>query len=270
MANYIRIYVAAETPLAVFVQEIEQLLHLSAQRFQKSYIIRYELLEKQTAFIVTESFLENYGTFNFEDYCFCISILDRIEDPEEGNQWKQKRANDAFQALKATGKYRLLMTDDYDDKLGEFTPASQQPLSEYALKARDLPVRLKLFLASGQSLETIAHEMEHLLDRPIDVIPRDDKKYYTFQMLQTRYRLVQHEIEPPTRSYEAYPYIVHIESRVCRPGERRYWQYESAISLFQQLKETGRYKLALVGDMGDLHLEDQDRVFAEFVPDGLR
>jgi hypothetical protein len=270
MTKYIDIYAGAETSLEDFVQEVEHLLGLSARRIQDTYIVRYELQEEQTVFIVVENlFVKNDDQHNFEDYNFSISVLDFIEDPTKGVSWQRKRANDIFQALSATDKYRLLMLYDDQHKLNEFTPISQQrPLSEYALKAQGLPAWLMIFLATDWPSDDIANDMESMLNVPVEIVSYAGEKEYVFQTSQARFRLTQHKIEQAAKPYEMYPSIIHVEGRIARPGERRYWQYESGHKLFEQLKETGRYRLALVGDMGDLQLEDQDRVLAEFTPEG--
>ncbi len=270
MPKYIDIYVAAEISLDTFVQEVEHVLGLTPKRIQDSYRVRYELQEEQTVFIVVENFLvKNDGRYSFEDYKFSISILDFIQDPDKGISWQRKRANDVFDGLKSTDKYRLLMLYDDQNKLDEFISISQQqPRSEYALNAQELPAWLMIFLATDWPLDGITKEVEGMLNAPVEVVSDNGKREYVFQTPQARYRLTQHSIKQPTKPYEVYPYIIHVEGRISRPGERRYWQYENGHALFEQLKKTGRYTLVLVGDMGDLRLEDQDRVFDEFAPDG--
>jgi hypothetical protein len=40
-------------------------------------------------------------------------------------------------------------------------------------------------------------------------------------------------------------YVIYVEGRVFIPGERRYWQFESAHQLYEQLKATNKYVLRL-------------------------
>ena len=45
-------------------------------------------------------------------------------------------------------------------------------------------------------------------------------------------------------------------------GEKRYWQYESARTLFEQLKATGRYRIVFAGELTEK--------LAEFVPESRK
>jgi len=256
MSFDIQILVAADTSLARFAQELGELLALPAEYRQNGFDFFYRLLDTHTLYTVVESDLPDAEravgeVVHFEDYRFLIFVNEHsIRKPEKRVQWQRKRAQDAFDALKATNRYRLLMLDDGLNQLEAFTPPGQDlPLSEYAQQAQKLPASIMISLASDQPMAAIATDLEMLLGISSQVITGDNVTDYVFLTEQTRYRLVRRRIEhPSTRNYQEYPYIIHINSRVFTPGERRHWQNESARALFAQLKATGRYYLALVGD----------------------
>ncbi|MDQ2715704.1 MAG: hypothetical protein M3Z08_12415 [Chloroflexota bacterium] len=256
MSFNIRIFVAADTSLAHFAQELGELLALPAEYQQNRFNFFYRLADANTLYTVVESDFPNLERATghivpFEDYRFLIYVDEHsIRKPEKRLQWQQKRAQDAFNALKATNTYRLLMVDDGFNQLDAFTPPGQDlPLSKYAQQAQGLPAHMMIWLASDQPMAAIAADLERLLEIAPQVIPVDDETQYSFLTEQTRYQLVRHRIEHPSnRNYQEYPYIIHVKGRVFTPGERRYWQAESARALFAQLKATGRYYLALLGD----------------------
>jgi hypothetical protein len=257
MSVYIDVFAAAEIALDTFVQEVEHVLGLTAKRIQESYSVCYELQDEQTVFIVSENLsLVNDGGNDFEDYNFSIGIEGFIQEPAKRISWQRKRAKDVFDGLKATDKYRLLMVYDVQKKLDEFIPVSQQQArSEYAFNAQELPASLRILLATDWPLDGIANEVGGILNVPVEVVSDNSKKGYIFQTLQARYTLTQYGIK--------YPYIIHVEGRISLPGERRYWQYENGRVLFEQLKKTGHYTLALVGEM-----KDQDRILDEYLSEG--
>src|SRR5690242_12780149 len=256
MSFDIQILVAADTSLEQFAQELGELLALPVQPQQNRFQLLYELEDAQTNYTVVESDLPNTerapgDIVHFEDYRFLIFVNEHsILDPKKRLQWQRKRAQDAFDALKATNQYRLLMLDDAFQQLDVFVPQAQAlPLSPYTHQAQGLPARIMIFLAGEQSMETIANDLETLLGVVPQAITVDHETQYTFLTEQALYQLVRRRIEHPSASnYEQYPYNIQVKGRVFAPGERRYWQAESARSLFTGLKATGRYYLALLGD----------------------
>lgn len=269
MADYINIFVEADISLQKLVTIVESILDIKKQRFLDEYEPMYELHELHTVVLISENTFFNDDDVNVEDYHYQIDLrsLHNFQSIEEANGWQDQRARYLYDQLKARGHYRLLLTKEVYTKIEEFVPAQYNTIpSELAYKAQTLPTEIAVYVVGDLSLSELAKELEHLL--VVSALPRSNNHnstWYEFRGTKAWFFLSQNT---SSGRFSAYSYIIEIKGHVYIPGERRYWQYESAKSLFEQLKETGRYTLALVGDTGDLQLEDQERVLDEFVPEG--
>ena len=86
---------------------------------------------------------------------------------------------------------------------------------------------------------------------------RSKRSWYELRTPQAIYFLYENSYPD---IYSEYQYEIDVQGCVYIPGEKRYWQYESARTLFEQLKATGKYRLVFTGELTEK--------LAEFVPEG--
>lgn len=123
MSQSLDIFVDAYEPITTFVLELESLLDIKFQLRTREDEIWYEVDRPKLVITMGEHEFENDSDLNFEDYRYNISL--RPINYATEAEWAQIR-NDAaqyiFNQLKATQKYRLLLVDDVQVKLAEFSP----------------------------------------------------------------------------------------------------------------------------------------------------
>jgi hypothetical protein len=249
MANYFNILVEGDTSLEGLAAEVEQLLEVTGKHYRAEDDPYYVLYEARTEVIVRENTSFNEGGLNLEDYHFEIDVRgwgSGFQAVGDKDRWEDERAHFLFEQLKATGRYRLLLTRELERKEDEFTPQDyRQKSSEHARQAQTLPQAVSIYVATNRSLEDLAKELEGVLgvhaerhERPV--------LWYSLRDSQAIYQLMGNVYQD---LFSGYAYGIDVKGRVYTvPGERRYWQYETARTLFNRLKETGQYGLLLSGD----------------------
>jgi hypothetical protein len=125
------VFVDSQAPIEDFVKELEPLLEIKFKRqamdysenelrqsMDKTYYyckvmteIWYEFSDPHVALTVAEHDLRNDRDMKFEDYRYCIAVRG-FNSWEERKKWREEFAHVVFQKLKATQRYRLLMTDN--------------------------------------------------------------------------------------------------------------------------------------------------------------
>ncbi|MCS6859876.1 MAG: hypothetical protein NZT92_06110 [Abditibacteriales bacterium] len=129
MAKSIDLFVDAKVPLVIFAREIEGLLGVKLQRVLEAGETWYEFRDDHIALTVGEHDFENDRDMNFRDYRYHLSIRAlNIATEEERKTWREGFARFAFEKLKSTGKYGLLLVEDIQKRLDEFRPEPAQRL----------------------------------------------------------------------------------------------------------------------------------------------
>ena len=123
MSQSMDIFVDADEPLTTFVLELESLLAVKFQLCSREDEIWYEVNSPKLVLTVGEHEFENDGGLNFEDYRYNIALWPiNYKTEEEWAQIRNEAAQRIFQQLKATQKYSLILVDDVQVKLAEFSP----------------------------------------------------------------------------------------------------------------------------------------------------
>jgi hypothetical protein len=123
MSQSMDIFVGANEPLTTFVLELESLLAVKFQLRSREDEIWYEVDSPKLVLTVGEHEFENDGGLNFEDYRYNIALWPiNYKTEEEWAQIRNEAAQRIFQQLKATQKYSLILVDDVQVKLAEFSP----------------------------------------------------------------------------------------------------------------------------------------------------
>jgi len=130
MSQSMDIFVDADEPITTFVLELESLLDVKFQLRTREGEIWYEYDSSKLVLTVGEHEFENDGGLNFEDYRYNIALWPINYKTEA--EWHKTR-NDAayriFQQLKAVQKYHLLLVDDVQVRLAEFSPQPAVPVT---------------------------------------------------------------------------------------------------------------------------------------------
>jgi hypothetical protein len=130
MSRSIDIFVDSQAPLGVFVREIELLLGVKLQRRSESGETWYEFRDPRIVLTIGEHDLENDRDMNFADYRYDFSVRAlNVKTEEERKQWREEFARAAFEKLKATRRYPLMMVENLGVKLDEFRPEPAQQKS---------------------------------------------------------------------------------------------------------------------------------------------
>jgi hypothetical protein len=260
MSHDIDILVNAELSLDGLAQEIEALLGMLAHRKTDNDETWYEFQDEHTFLTLGNHDYVNDQGIDFESYEYDIQVFAiNIKAVEERQQELYKSARRIFHTLQETHKYALLLVDNLQVKLDEFIPeVYQKEPSQYAIQSQTLPEDIQLFVTGDISFEDFSQELERLLNVPakLRLKEQSDRKWYELRTQQAIYFLYENSY---LDIYPEYQYEIDIQGRVYIPGERRYWQYESAHTLFEQLKATGRYRIVFAGELFEK--------LAEFAPE---
>lgn len=253
MASYMNVFVDGDLTLDKLVDMLKGILDIVHVKYDPKKEAPYELYEEHTLLLVSENTFFNIDGINFEDFHYEIDLRGfNIRDTTKEIAQSRQRAEYIFTHLKDTGKYRLMLTNDAQIKEEEFIPFQyQKPLSEYALKAQQLPEGISVYAMTNASMSDFVHELEQLLHTTaMQRTGSGNRIWYLLNDGKAQFDVMQTKMMGT--------YVIDVVGRVFISGERRYWQFESARSLYEQLKATGKYALQLKDNDGTL--------FEEFSP----
>ncbi len=123
MARYINVFVDTQESPSDFASSLESILGIQLQKVNREPIY-YEYSDGNSrSFDFGEHYLENETDLNFEDYKYQIEIgTFNTSSHEEKRKLGLEFAQQLFDALKKSGKYRVMLVDSIDIKLDEFSP----------------------------------------------------------------------------------------------------------------------------------------------------
>jgi predicted HTH domain antitoxin len=123
MPDFIDILVDTEQPLQAFVYELEQILHISFEKWSEldADLEGYESSDELYTIGITTHEYVNERDLRFEEYRYDVGIEAKYRESWEktSEEWRAF-AQHIFDKLKATGKYRLLMVENLQRKLDQF------------------------------------------------------------------------------------------------------------------------------------------------------
>jgi hypothetical protein len=123
MSQSLDIFVDTDEPLVALVHELESLLGVQFRLRTRQDETWYESATPHLVLTVGEHEFENDRDLNFEDYRYAISLRPiHYKTIAEWNQVRNDAAQRVFQALKATNKHCLMLVDDVQVKLAEYSP----------------------------------------------------------------------------------------------------------------------------------------------------
>jgi hypothetical protein len=130
MAWRMHLCVATDEDLDTFAQRLEQLLGRPLKRVGEGDQVRWELADPDphVDVLVYENDFENDKDVNFEDYQIVISVRAwRLPGSNEADwkAWREGFARTAYERLKETGRYGLMLVDGVQTKLDEYRPAER-------------------------------------------------------------------------------------------------------------------------------------------------
>ncbi|MDQ3249372.1 MAG: hypothetical protein M3Q45_09210 [Chloroflexota bacterium] len=117
------IFVDANEPLTVLICELEAILNIKFQLRAREDETWYEHSSPNLVLTVGQHEFENDRDIPFENYQYNIALWPiNYATEAEWHKLRNDAAQRIFQQLKATHKYRLLLVDDVQVKLAEFSP----------------------------------------------------------------------------------------------------------------------------------------------------
>jgi hypothetical protein len=126
MARYLNIFVDSMSEPEAFAGELESILGLPLTKVTDNEFIFYEYKDDLRWFDFGFHEQENDRDLRFEDYRYQIQVGSRrIGDWQVYEKVKEDFAREIYEKLKASHKYRLMLTDDVQIKLDEFAPTPQ-------------------------------------------------------------------------------------------------------------------------------------------------
>jgi|SRR5579875_66382 hypothetical protein len=281
MSADVYIMVDTDQTFEAFVQSLEQLVQLSFTSQRVPGIeVQYEASDEQKWLAVAE---QTYGNdrdrngknLDFEEYRYWIRIHARYrENLETTERWRKELAYQIYDQLKATNRYRLLMVDDLQRFLDEYTPETfTRQQGDLSLKTRDLPLDLRLYVGTDRSLEQLVQDSKaYFLTQGLSVDGKTKQTAFSFPWIEIFIQSISSVMKDrdDVKGYEGiepagYSYSVRAQARVRLPGglripgERRFRVYQFMSGLFEYLRQTGTYRLLLRD-------EDEGKMLIEFDP----
>jgi len=123
MSRSMHLFIDTKSSLATLAQEVSSLLRINLQRRADAHETWYEYDDATTVLTLGTHDFENDRDMNFEDYRYDIELRAlNLDTPEEREQRLADLVKVVYQKLKATQKYPLLLVDDLQVKLAEFSP----------------------------------------------------------------------------------------------------------------------------------------------------
>ncbi|MFN8496108.1 MAG: hypothetical protein U0350_51425 [Caldilineaceae bacterium] len=129
MSQSLDIFVDTDESLVGFVRELESLLNIKFEMVTTDYETWYEFANSEIVATVGGHDFENDCDIEFENYRYDIAL--RPINYETAAEWQERRekyANRIFDKLKATQRYQLLLVDNLQVKLAEFSPRFAVPI----------------------------------------------------------------------------------------------------------------------------------------------
>jgi len=123
MARSVHLFIDANISLEALAREISTLLRIDLERRTDAYETWYEYADATTMLTLGTHDFENDQDLNFAAYRHDIELRAlNLGEPEEREQRLADLVKFVYQKLKATQKYPLLLVDDLQVKLAEFSP----------------------------------------------------------------------------------------------------------------------------------------------------
>ena len=123
MSRSVDIFVKADAPLEDFVRRAEAILGFDLRRIEEDPEPYYEFRDDRVVLTAGTHDLENDRDMSFEDFPYHLSIRALNLGTEEQRRTRREAfARTVFDKLKATGAYELMLVDDVQTKLEEFSP----------------------------------------------------------------------------------------------------------------------------------------------------
>lgn len=123
MSKSLDIFVKPKTEMENFIKQIEFLLGIKLRLIYDENENWYEYQNSTINLTLGTHEFENDKNMNFEDYDYYISIRSlNIEMEEKREKWRNDFAQNIFNKLKETQKYQIMLVDDLQKKLEEFSP----------------------------------------------------------------------------------------------------------------------------------------------------
>jgi hypothetical protein len=126
MSQPLDIFVDTTMPLSDFVHELESLLGIEFEYVSADDEVWYVFDNPEIVLTVGTHTFENDRDLRFEEYRYDIEL--RPLNYRTESEWRERREKYAqlvFRALQATQKYPLLLVDDLQVKLAEYSPRSE-------------------------------------------------------------------------------------------------------------------------------------------------
>jgi hypothetical protein len=125
MSRSVDIFVKSAAEIANFALDIESLFNIKLQLISNRQEFWYEFRNHQISLSLGTHDLENDRDMNFEDYPYHISVRAiNINTEKERQKWCDDFALFVFDKFKSTNKYSLMLVEDLQKKLEEFSPIS--------------------------------------------------------------------------------------------------------------------------------------------------
>jgi hypothetical protein len=285
MSDSTEILVLTDQSLKDLVKTLSDWFQFSfmLHREDKGTAVRYESLYEYTRIVVIEQdYLTNDRELHFEDYRYKIGVSTRgYESWQEDERRRREISRRIFEHLKATDHYRLLMVENVQSFVDEYTPESSQP-SVLMLKARTLPSDISLYVGSAPSPEILYQDLKDSFQaQGLEVSQGAREGHFLLPIMSVSVgrvrKMVTHDtiaktskevsLAPAGFSYEIYAQArVQLPGGLAVPGERRSWVSELMTRLFEHLKVLGRYRLVLRDEAEDRELVAFDPDAAEQTP----
>ena len=132
MSRSMHLFLATKSGLEPLAQEISSLLRMNLQRCADAHETWYEYEDATTVLTLGTHDFENDREMNFEDYQYDIELRAlNLGESEEREQRLADLVKFVYQTLKATQKYHLLLVDNLQVKLAEFSPQSRVALTTH-------------------------------------------------------------------------------------------------------------------------------------------
>ena len=122
MSKTTDIFVDSEKSLDSLVKDVESLLNVGLQLVCEHQENWYEFRNSQVSMTLGEHEFDSDRDLNFEDYRYWISIRSlNFQTEAEHQKQRDDFANLLFEKLKATRQYSLMLVEDLQVKLEEFS-----------------------------------------------------------------------------------------------------------------------------------------------------
>jgi hypothetical protein len=123
MKRPVNILADSDKSLDDFVKEVRSVLGFDFQRVIDQDRIYYKFCSPNVCVYVEKNDYENDGEINFQDYVYDIEVeVFDIHDLKERERHAKEMGWFIFEKLRESQGYRLMLVDNLQVKLAEFTP----------------------------------------------------------------------------------------------------------------------------------------------------